>query len=94
MLNQKPILCYLWINFNGFLFVKMNTKQLDKMKYAFIVLSLIFLSPDSWAKVQQQNTILEKFDGRKRKKDGSYRKKNHTLKKLIQGKRYCDCPKH
>ena len=64
------------------------------MKYALIVLSLIFLSPDSWAKVAKENTKLEEFDGRKRKKDGSYKKKNHTLKKLIQGKRYCDCPKH
>lgn len=64
------------------------------MKYALIVLSLIFLSPDAWAKVVNQNAKLVEFDGRKRKKDGRYKKKNYTLKKLIQGKRYCDCPKH
>ena len=94
MLNPKLILCYLWTNFKSFLFVNKITKPLNKMKYALILLSLIFLRPDSWAKAVNQRTKLEEFEGRKRKKDGRYRKKNYTFKKLILGKRYCDCPKH
>jgi hypothetical protein len=78
----------------SFTFVKENTKPFNKMKFALIVITLIFSSPDSWAKAVNHSTKLEEFDGRKRKKNGRYRKKNHTLRKFFLGKRYCDCPKH
>jgi len=64
------------------------------MKYVILLTLFLFFSLDSMASVVNPKTQTEEFDGRKRKKDGSYKKKNHTLKKLIQGKRYCDCPKH
>jgi hypothetical protein len=64
------------------------------MKYSILLSVFLFFSLDSMAAVVNHKTQTEEFDGRKRKKDGSYRKKNHTLKKIIQGKRYCDCPKH
>ena len=64
------------------------------MKYIILLTLFLFFSLDSMASVVNHKSQTEEFDGRKRKKDGSYKKKNHTLKKLIQGKRYCDCPKH
>ncbi|MCP9748192.1 hypothetical protein [Lacihabitans sp. CS3-21] len=64
------------------------------MKYSILLSVFLFFSFDAMASVDNPKTQTEDFDGRKRKKDGSYKKKNHTLKKLIQGKRYCDCPKH
>lgn len=64
------------------------------MKYGILLSVFLFFSLDAIASVDNHKTQTEEFDGRKRKKDGSYKKKNHTLKKLIQGKRYCDCPKH
>lgn len=64
------------------------------MKYGIILFLLTFVGFESIASESNEKTHFEQQDGRKRKKDGSYKKKNHTLKKLIQGKRYCDCPKH
>lgn len=64
------------------------------MKYSILLSVYLIFGLDSMASVVNHKTQTEEFDGRKRKKDGSYKKKNHTLKKLIQGKRYCDCPKH
>lgn len=64
------------------------------MKYSILLSVFLFFGLDSMASVVNHKSQTEEFDGRKRKKDGSYKKKNHTLKKLIQGKRYCDCPKH
>jgi len=64
------------------------------MKYLLIFLTLVFFTPETIAAKSTSNEGIELNDGGKRKKDGSYRKKKHLLKKLIQGKRYCDCPKH
>ncbi|HLO42751.1 MAG TPA: hypothetical protein VK175_00385 [Leadbetterella sp.] len=64
------------------------------MKYSILLSVFLFFGFSSMATVVNYETQTEEFDGRRRKKDGSYKKKNHTLKKLIQGKRYCDCPKH
>ena len=64
------------------------------MKIKLIVFLLIFIVFDTYAKESYSKSNYEQKEIKKRKKNGSYRKKKHLFKKLIQGKRYCDCPKH
>jgi hypothetical protein len=60
------------------------------MKIAIVLLLFIF-SPfphlEASNRLDVQHTVLKK------KKNGKYKKKKHWLKKMIQGKNYCDCPK-
>lgn len=64
------------------------------MKYYLIIFALLFSGLDAVASSLPHTYRQFTADGGKRKKDGSYKKKKHVLKKLIQGKRYCDCPKN
>jgi sortase (surface protein transpeptidase) len=54
---------------------------------------LLSFSEVSFGKNETEKTKIE-TNNRRKKKNGAYRKKNHFFKKLIQGKNYCDCPKH
>lgn len=60
-----------------------------------LIAFLLFISVfDTYANQNISKSNYEQKEIKKRKKNGSYKKKNHFFKKLIQGKRYCDCPKH
>ncbi len=59
------------------------------MKKALIVLLLISQVPtEGFSKSSISHEQTDKG------KNGRYKKKSHWFKKLIMGKRYCDCPKH
>ncbi len=59
------------------------------MKKAIIILLLFSQVPaETFAKP------LEPTEQKDKGKNGRYKKKSHWFKKLIMGKRYCDCPKH
>ena len=59
------------------------------MKKAIIVLLLLSQIPsEAFSKTPISSEQTDKG------KNGRYKKKSHWFKKLIMGKRYCDCPKH
>lgn len=64
------------------------------MKFKIILIFLLAFPIENFATDFFQNTNSEITDKGRRNKNGQYRTKKHRLKKLIQGKRYCDCPKH
>ncbi|MCP9766790.1 hypothetical protein EGI22_02645 [Lacihabitans sp. LS3-19] len=63
--------------------------------YLKIILFLILLVPfENFANENLVKQNMQKVDKPRKNKQGRYKVKKHRLKKLIQGKRYCDCPKH
>jgi hypothetical protein len=59
------------------------------MKKAIFILILISQIPlEAFSNTPVEITNTDKG------KNGRYKKKSHWFKKLIMGKRYCDCPKH
>jgi hypothetical protein len=59
------------------------------MKKAIIILLLLSQVP-----MEAFSAEVVKMETLDKGKNGRYKKKSHWFKKLIMGKRYCDCPKH
>jgi hypothetical protein len=64
------------------------------MNLRLIFLLILLLPIENFAKEKMKAEKIQKVEKPRRNKQGQYKVKKHRLKKLIQGKRYCDCPKH
>lgn len=58
----------------------------------FLVLNISAFAGESHS--FSENKEVRIFEKGKKNKNGRYKKRKHRLKKLLMGKRYCDCPKH
>jgi len=64
------------------------------MKLKLIILLLLFFGIENSTFPKSNFSPEENQRIERKRKNGQYKKKKHLLKKLIMGKRYCDCPKN
>lgn len=64
------------------------------MNFKLILFLILLLPIDNFANENINAESIIKVEKPRKNKQGRYKVKKHRLKKLIQGKRYCDCPKH
>jgi hypothetical protein len=64
------------------------------MNFKIIFFLILLIPTENFAKDNIKAERIQKVEKPRRNKQGQYKAKKHRLKKLIQGKRYCDCPKH